>query len=123
VYTLDTNAIIYYIKGEEHTVGTLNRLFSQPQPIYVSAITELELFSFNKMSSQEVERIEEILKTIAVIPVDSRIARIAGSLRQKYHLKVPDSAIAATALFTGTTLVTRNIKDFKKIPNLKLLKI
>jgi predicted nucleic acid-binding protein len=75
------------------------------------------------MSSQEVERIEEILKTIAVIPVDSRIARIAGSLRQKYHLKVPDSAIAATALFTGTTLVTRNIKDFKKIPNLKLLKI
>jgi predicted nucleic acid-binding protein len=123
VYTLDTNAIIYYIKGEERDVEVLDRLFSQPQPIYVSAITELELFSFSKMSPQEVERIEEILKTIAVIPVDSRIARIAGSLRQKYHLKVPDSAIAATALFTGTTLVTRNIKDFKKIPNLKILKI
>jgi predicted nucleic acid-binding protein len=123
VYTLDTNTIIYYIKGEERVVEILDRLFSQPQPIYVSAITELELFSFSKMSSQEVERIEEILKTLAVIPVDSRIARIAGSLRQKYHLKVPDSAIAATALFTGTTLVTRNIKDFKKIPNLKILKI
>jgi hypothetical protein len=123
MYTLDTNAIIYYIKGEERTIGTLNGLFSQPQPIYVSAITELELFSFSKMSSQEVAKIEEVLKTIAVIPVDSRIARIAGPLRQLYRLDVPDSVIAATALFTGTTLVTRNIQHFKKIPSLKILNI
>jgi len=123
MYTLDTNAIIYYIKGEERTIGTLNGLFSQPQPIYVSAITELELFSFSKMSSQEVAKIEEVLKTIAVIPVDSRIARIAGPLRQLYRLDVPDSVIAATALFTGTTLVTRNIQHFKKIPSLKMLNI
>lgn len=70
-----------------------------------------------------MERIEEILNSLAVIPIDSRIARIAGYLRQDYCLKVPDSAIAATALFTGTTLVTRNIQDFKKIPNLLLQKI
>jgi len=123
VYTLDTNVIIYYLKADEKVVLVLNKLFGQPQPIYISAITELELFSFSKLSTQEMERIEEILNSLAVIPVDSRIARIAGPLRQNYHLKVPDSAIAATALFTGTILVTRNILDFQKIPNLSLKKI
>lgn len=123
VYTLDTNAIIYYIKGEEKAVTALNNLLSQPHPIYISAITELELFSFKKLSIQERERIEEVLNSLVIIPVDSRIARIAGPLRQNYSLKLPDSAIAATALLTGTILVTRNISDFKKISNLKLLKI
>lgn len=123
MYTLDTNAIIYYTKGDKNVVATLEKLFTQPQPIYISAITELELFSFSRITSQETEKIDEILDTLAIIPLDSRIARIAGPLRQRYHLASPDSAIAATALFTGTTLVTRNVRDFAKIPSLKLLKI
>jgi len=64
-----------------------------------------------------------MLHTLAVIPVDSRIARIAGALRRVHRLKTPDGAVAATALFTGSTLVTRNVKDFKKIPNLSLLPV
>ena len=59
----------------------------------------------------------------AIIPLDSRIARIAGSLRRQYNIKTADSIVAATALFTGTTLITRNIRDFQKIPNLLLRKI
>jgi predicted nucleic acid-binding protein len=31
-----------------------------------------------------------------------------------------DAFIAATALFTGSTLLTSNVRDFKKIPSLKL---
>ena len=38
------------------------------------------------------------MNTLAIIPLDSRIARIAGSLRRLYGLKTADSAIAATAL-------------------------
>jgi predicted nucleic acid-binding protein len=36
---------------------------------------------------------------------------------------VPDSTIAATAMFTGSTLLTRNTRDFEKVPQLSLLKI
>jgi len=36
-------------------------------------------------------------------------------------IKLPDAIIAATALTEGFTLVTHNISDFKKIPNLELL--
>jgi predicted nucleic acid-binding protein len=36
-----------------------------------------------------------------------------------YRLKTPDSAIAATALLTKTTLLTRNVDDFRQIAPLK----
>ena len=123
MYTLDTNAIIYYLKDEPNVVTSLNTIFLQNIPIYISTITEIELFGFTKLSEQEITQIEAILRTVAIIPVDSRIARTAGFIRRNYHINIADSTIAATALFTGTTLLTRNIRDFRKIPNLSLQKV
>jgi predicted nucleic acid-binding protein len=118
MYTLDTNAIIYYFKNDPQAVSVIERIFSENTPIYLSTISEIELFGFSNLTAQEIEQFEQFLYTVSVIPVDSRIARIAGTLRREYHLKTPDSAIAATSLFTGYTLVTRNLKDFQKVPNL-----
>ncbi len=123
MYTLDTNAIIYYLKGDDAALPVLRDVFAQPVSIYVSAVTEVELFSFSQLSEAEIGKIEYVLQTTSVIPLDSQIARIAGLLRRRHHLKTSDAVIAATAVFTGTFLVTRNIRDFQKIPDLKLLKI
>lgn len=123
MYTLDTNALIYYLKNETETVLVLNDLLAQPITLYISSLTELELFSFPNLNPNESEKINDLLKTVSVIAFDSRLARIAGSLRRNYRIKIADSAIAATALFTGTTLVTRNVRDFKKVPSLSLLKV
>lgn len=123
MYTIDTNAIIYYLKDDAEAVLTLRDIFAKDTPLYVSAVTEIELFGFSGLSARESERIESLLRTVAVIPVDSRIARTAGLLRRQYRLNVADSAIAATALFTGTSLLTRNTCDFRKIPHLALQRI
>jgi predicted nucleic acid-binding protein len=123
VYTLDTNAIIYYLKDDAATVSSLRNIFAQNVPLYVSAMTELELFGFSNLSTAEEALIEELLATVAVISMDSRIARLAAFIRRQHRLKVPDSIIAATALFTGSTLVTRNTRDFQRIPNLSLLRV
>ncbi|MBI4032478.1 PIN domain-containing protein, partial [Candidatus Berkelbacteria bacterium] len=56
-------------------------------------------------------------------PVDSKIAPVAAFIRRTHRLKLADSIIAATALFTGTTLITRNTQDFRKVHRLKLKKI
>jgi predicted nucleic acid-binding protein len=48
------------------------------------------------------------------------LARAAGELRSQYRLKTPDSLLAATALYTRTTLVTRNTADFRRVSTLKL---
>lgn len=123
MHTLDTNAIIYYLKDDAHAVFELNRIFALEKPIYVSAITEIELFGFPNLTTKEENLIQELFQTLAVIPVDSRIARIAGTLRRGYGLKLPDSAIAATALFTGSILLSRNMKDFQRVPNLSLKRV
>ena len=123
MYTLDTNTIIYYLKDDPDAVAVLKDIFSQDTPLYISAVTEIELFSFPTLNDQEAEQIEALLRTIAVIPVDSRIARTAGLIRSTYHVNIADSVIAATALFTGTTLLTRNIRDFRKILNLSVRQI
>lgn len=120
MYTLDTNAIIYFIKDDSSTVSTLNDIFSKYTSVYISSITEVELFSFPSITSQEGQRIEKFLSIVSIIPLNSQLARIAGAIRKTYHLKIADSIIAATAMFTGSTLVTRNVKDFNKIPNLLL---
>jgi len=53
----------------------------------------------------------------AIVPVSLEIATISGKLRGREErngrtLSGADALIAATAIHTGTTLVTRNIRDF-----------
>jgi predicted nucleic acid-binding protein len=98
VYTLDTNAILYYLKDDPETVSSLRKIFSGNVPLYISAITELELFAFSNLSATEEALIEQLLATVAVISVDSRIARLAAFIRRQYRLKVPDSTIATAML-------------------------
>ena len=123
MYTLDTNTIIYYLKDDEKIVSFFKYSLSKNTPLNISAMTEIELFGFPNLENEETKLIEDLLKSIAVIPIDSQIARIAGFIRRTYKIKIADAVISATALFTNSTLATRNTKVFKKITNLKLLKI
>lgn len=123
MYTLDTNAIIYYLKDDPPSVKFLTSVFSGDSPLYVSAVTEVELFGFPQLTERESDQIEALLRTLAVIPLDSQVARTAGRLRRTWRLNIADSVIAATALFTGTTLLTRNVADFKNIADLSLRRI
>ena len=73
---------------------------------FVSTVTELELYSSPDLNDEEEAGVPRLLTDMFVVPLDSRLARSAGSLRWVYRLQTPDSAIAATALLTKTTLPT-----------------
>lgn len=122
MYTLDTNVIIYYLKGDAQA-ALLNDLFAQPASLYISAITEAELFSFSNLDEEEAAAIEQALQLLSIIPVDTKIARMAAELRREQHIPLADALIAATALFTGSILVTRNVDDFRRIARLRLQSI
>lgn len=123
MYTLDTNAIIYYIKDDAGVIRVIDEILAKGFPLYVSTISEVELFRFPELGDAEAKKIDALLTTVFLIAVDSRIARRAADLGKLYGLETADSVIAATALFTGTTLLTRNIRDFKKVPNLRVERI
>ena len=121
--TLDTNAIIYFLKSEPGVVERIRQFRLDRLPLYVSAITELEVLSHASLTAAQIVDINEFLRTLAVMPVDSSIARSAADLRRKYRLRTPDSAIAATAMAVGSTLATRDIGHFEKIKELSLERI
>lgn len=118
--TLDTNVIIYYTKSDPAVVDFVSELLARNAGIQISSVTELELFSYPNLSTDEVDKIERIMKTIFVVSLDSKVARLAGTIKRLYRLKIADAAIAATSLFTKAPLVTRNVRDFQKVPDLEL---
>lgn len=123
VYTLDTNAVIYYLHAEESVRVFVDTSIRNASPLYISVITEAELFRFPKLPPHEESAIIDLLPAFSIVSLDSYIARMAGALGRIHNLKLADSIIAATALFTGTTLVTRNVRDFRRVPGLSVEKI
>ena len=118
--TLDTNAVIYFLKKDASAEVVLKGLLEKAVVLYVPTVVELELFSLPTLTVQEALETDLFLRTVVLVPLNSELARLAGELRRNDHLKTPDSIIAATALFTNSTLLTRNTKDFKRIPELIL---
>ena len=123
MYTFDTNVVIYYLNQDLDVVDKVNKIVEIDTLIYFSTISEAEIFSFKELREADIVKINNNLNTLNILPVDSKIARIAGFLRRVTNIKIADSVIAATALSTQSTLLTRNTKDFNNVPNLKIEKI
>tara|TARA_R110000850_G_scaffold25797_1_gene74171 strand:+ start:23206 stop:23595 length:390 start_codon:yes stop_codon:yes gene_type:complete len=119
-YLIDTNAVIDYLggrlpgKGKVFMDGVINK---GPQ---ISFITQIELLCF-QTSDKNLSLLSEFVNDSIVYGVQEKITEITIDLRRMYSIKIPDALIAATALNNKLTLITRNVKDFEKIPDLSLL--
>jgi predicted nucleic acid-binding protein len=72
-------------------------------------------------SDESLEVTTAFLEIFNEIAIDAGIKADAINIRRNYRLKLPDAIIAATARHLGLPLITRNVKDFKNIPELKLI--
>lgn len=82
-----------------------------------SAITRCELFAG---SADQEPAVELLLSPFGEIPVDRAVAEAAGRIRRDTGIRTPDALIAGTALLHGLTLLTRNRRDFERVPRLRL---
>jgi len=123
MFALDTNILIYYAAGDKKVSKFVLEKIEHGIPLILPTIVVTEFFSFPGLKTKEITLFSRLFQKLQIIPLDFEIAKRAAFLRQKYNIKLGDSIIAATSLFTYATLITRNIKDFQKIPHLKLLKI
>jgi predicted nucleic acid-binding protein len=96
---------------------------------FVSAITVGELYQGaygSTNTERHLENIEKrVLPAVTVLPFDAAVAKAFGRLRAELYaagkpLEDSDLQIAATALYHGLTLVTGNLKHFRRVPELRL---
>lgn len=110
---VDTDVCIDHLAG-------VRRLPRSPGRLAYSVITRAELVAGADGDEPSVRR---LLAGMDEIPVDRRIADRAGLLRRQVpSLRLPDALIAASALVHGIALATRNQRDFRRVPGLRLRK-
>lgn len=120
--TIDSNIVIAFIKGEAKVVKALSDWKNAGKVLLLSTIVEAEVLGFPEFSTQERGRTAMFLEeNFASITCDRAIARKAAELRGTINIKLHDALIAATALITDTSLVTRNVRDFKRVPDLNIV--
>jgi len=96
-YLLDTNSIIY----------ALNNGFEFPRYNYiVSVISEIELLSYDKLSSNDELILKDALSCFELIDLTNDIKENTIKIRKTSKIKLPDSIIIATAISNHATLIT-----------------
>lgn len=119
-FTLDSNILIYHLKQDAIVTRTLKKWLLAGEPLFISAITRIEVLAAPILKEEEEKQIIRLLEQFLLIPVDTRITDNAARIRRTYRLKLGDSIIAATALILNSILVTRNVRDFKRIKELQI---
>lgn len=115
---LDSNIVVYLAKGELDW----QQFLDETTTYYVSVISYMETLGFQFASVREKEFIQHFLALFQIVYIDQQIADRVVAIRQQKRIKLPDAIIAATALETQCTLVTRNTDDFKNIdPQLRVI--
>ena len=125
-YLLDTNICIYVINARPAAV--LARFVEhEVDGLGISAITASELYWGVCKSGSVRNRttLEKFLSPLVVLDYDLGAARKYGELRayleqQGAPIGPLDQQIAAHALALDVTLVTNNVREFQRVPGLRL---
>ncbi|MCW5909272.1 MAG: type II toxin-antitoxin system VapC family toxin [Chitinophagales bacterium] len=106
---LDTNILIYLLKGDEKIISILE----ERVPV-ISVITEIELLSFPNTKPSELSSIKKLIADCQVVSLNKSVKKEAIELRKQFKLKTVDSIVAATAKFLNLPLITAD-KSFAKL--------
>ena len=126
-YLLDTNICVYLIKKRpQHVFARFRRLTIGD--VGLSAITYAELeygVAHSSDPAQNRMALSEFLAPLEILDFETRIAPLYGVLRSSLAragkmIGPLDLLIAAHALSLGAVLVTNNVKEFSRVPDLKI---
>jgi tRNA(fMet)-specific endonuclease VapC len=127
-HLLDTDICIHAMKLRDFTLS--RRLDELRGNCAVSDISIYELYTGAERYDAPAKRkaiIDTFIGRLIVLPFDTMTARIAAPLNFKLESEGQkiggfDMLIAATALAYNLTLFTNNIREFNRVPGLKVEK-
>ncbi|MBA2765368.1 MAG: type II toxin-antitoxin system VapC family toxin [Solirubrobacterales bacterium] len=118
---VDTSVLIDYLRGHPGAAEVLEGERARA-PLHASEITRLEVLAGMRPAEEEGTR--SLLSTLVWHPVDAGVAEEAGALGRQWlpsHHTIDgaDLAIAATAIRSGSRLLTRNVRHFPMFGELR----
>jgi predicted nucleic acid-binding protein len=127
MFLLDTDTIIFSLKGNEAVKLNLQKHIDDP--IKTTAVTLMELYYGaykSKKVAANLARLKMIERNMEIISPDEKSAEIFGMIKadlekQGTPLDDFDIVIASCALVHNLTLVTNNVKHFERIDGLRLV--
>lgn len=125
LYLLDTNAVIALLNDGKSRLAQRARQHS-PADIGISAVVSHELF-YGAFKSQRVERNVALVDSLQfkVVEFDKEDSRHAGAIRAALGalgsaIGPYDVLIAGQARARGLVLVSHNMREFKRVPELQV---
>lgn len=134
MYLLDTDTILHLHAGHPKVVARLRQV--EDAEVGTTVVTKIEIlrarYDFllkakdgdDTLKAQELlTRTEELLANLLVLPFDVRVKSHFDEFRKRRKLKKigrADVLIASIAHANRATLVTRNLKHFRQMPELML---
>jgi len=125
-YLLDSDYVADYLVANPHATELLSSLAKEG--IGISLITVGEIYEgiyYGYDPQQATGQFQQFLTSVSILMLTQAImrqfAQIRGELRRTGKMIGDfDILISATAIHHHLTLVTRNVRDYDRIPHLKL---
>lgn len=124
---LDTTAVIDILRGEPVLVKHVETLENKGISFSTTAISVFEVWQGIKegVSEDKKERIESLFNSLRILPFELESAKEAGNIQSSLkhegnEIDPEDSMIAGIARKANETIITRNVKHFSRIRNLKI---
>jgi tRNA(fMet)-specific endonuclease VapC len=126
MYLLDSNILIYWLKGQGNVAQHLQAKSPLQIKVPAPALFELE-YGTAKSHRPQLQRnfIDTVVLKLDILPLDYPSAKAAGLLRSalegKGNLIGPyDLLIAGIAIAHNLTVITRNTREFARVPGLQV---
>ena len=125
LYLPDTHAVSRHMRGDDHKLSA--RFAAEFPQVVLSAVVlaELEFGATKTGFARHRSRLDGLLLSLPVEPFTTadaaRYGELRAALQRRGEMIGPlDALIAAQALRLGATIVTHNLREFTRVPGLKV---
>ncbi len=126
MFLLDTNTLIYLFNQRGNVAQRLQATPAHTIKLTTPVMFELE-FGTAKSTRPDQQRlqIDHVMRVYEVLPLDYASAKAAGALRHALEaagtpIGLVDQLIAGIALAHNLTVITRNTREFARVPGLRI---
>jgi tRNA(fMet)-specific endonuclease VapC len=126
MYLLDTNTLIYFFKHQGHVTAHLRQVQASQIALPSVVVFELEYGLLRSTKPQAQQKgMDAVRAAYRVLSLDAKSATSAAWVKHTLELAgapigPADQFIAGIALANDLTLITRNTREFSRVPGLRL---